>query len=278
MGKMHPGASFSLASGAAVGADPPPVAAGHGPAAGLGCKDGGQRPCICGQAYPNMAKRAGARARMTLLEYILLAASSLFVIIDPLATIPAFIAMTPNDTPEERTRMAALACWVTGGILIVFAMGGQLIFKVLGITIPAFQLAASILLLLVALDMLRAQRSRVQETHEETTAGAQKTDIAITPLAVPMLAGPGAISTAILLEHQAQGWLQHLALYGCIAVVAYVSYWVLRLSARGAKWLSPIAMSIAVRIMGMLLAAVAMQFLVNALKALRVDLFGAPPI
>ena len=278
MGKMRPGASFSLASGAPVGSERPRLAAGHGPATGLVWGHDGQPACTCGQAFPNMAKRAAVPARMTLLEYILLAASSLFVIIDPLATIPAFIAMTPNDTPEERIRMAALACWVTGGILIVFAMGGQLIFKVLGITIPAFQLAASILLLLVALDMLRAQRSRVQETREETTAGAAKTDIAITPLAVPMLAGPGAISTAILLEHQAQGWLQHLALYVCIAAVAYVSYWVLRLSARGAKWLSPIAMSIAVRIMGMLLAAVAMQFLVNALKALRVDFFGAPAI
>jgi multiple antibiotic resistance protein len=170
--------------------------------------------------------------------------------------------------------MARLACSVMCGILLVFAMAGQFIFKVLGITIPAFQLAASILLLLVALDMLRAQRSRVQETHEERAAGAEKTDIAITPLAMPMLAGPGAISTAILLQHQAANWLQCLALYGSIVVVAYVSYLVLRLSAKGATRLSPIAMNIAVRIMGMLLAAIAMQFLVNALKALRGELFG----
>ena len=126
---------------------------------------------------------------MTLIEYTLLAVSSLFVIVDPFATVPAFLAMTPTDTPEQRIRMARLACCVMAGVLIVFAAAGQWIFKFLGITMPAFQLAASVVLLLVALDMLRAQRSRVHETDEETAAGVEKTDIAVAPLAIPMLAG-----------------------------------------------------------------------------------------
>src|SRR5215510_14648917 len=138
---------------------------------------------------------------MTLAEYTLLAFSSLFVIVDPLATIPAFLAMTPNDSPEQRTRMAGIACCVAAGVLLGFAIAGRWIFKVLGITMPAFQLAASVVLLLVALDMLRARRSRVKETSEETAAGVEKTDIAVTPLAIPMLAGPGAISTAVLLHN-----------------------------------------------------------------------------
>jgi multiple antibiotic resistance protein len=210
---------------------------------------------------------------MSLTEYILLAASSLFVIVNPLATVPAFIAMTPNDSPEQRTRMAALACWVMAGLLLAFAIAGQLTFKLFGITMPAFQLAASIVLLLVALDMLRAQRSRVQQTHEETQAGAEKTDIAITPLAMPMLAGPGAISTVILLQNQARDISQHIALFGCILAVSLASYLILRVSARGARWLSPIAMNISIRIMGLLLAAVAIQFALNAVKALRVNGF-----
>src|SRR5215510_10486732 len=140
---------------------------------------------------------------MGLSEYMLLAASSLFFIVDPFATVPAFLAMTPTDTPEQRTKMAGLACCVMAGVLIVFAAAGKIIFKVLGITMPAFQLAASIVLLLVALDMLRAQRSRVHETAEEKAAGVEKSDIAVTPLAIPMLAGPGAISTAILLHQEA---------------------------------------------------------------------------
>ena len=90
----------------------------------------------------------------------------------------------------------------------------------MGITMPAFQIAASILLLIVALDMVRAQRSRVQETHEERTAGIEKTDIAVTPLAIPMLAGPGAISTTIVLQNEARDIPQHIALYGCIVAVS----------------------------------------------------------
>jgi MarC family membrane protein len=213
------------------------------------------------------------RTNVTLSEYVLLAASSLFVIVDPLATVPAFLAMTPHDTPQQRIRMARVACCVMAGVLIVFAAAGQLIFKFLGITMPAFQLAASVVLLLVALDMLRAQRSRVNETSEETAAGVEKTDIAVAPLAIPMLAGPGAISTAILLQNQAVGAVQLGALYLSILAVSLASYLIFRVSATGARWLSPIAMNITVRIMGLLLAAVAIQFMLNAFKDLRPDWF-----
>jgi multiple antibiotic resistance protein len=206
---------------------------------------------------------------MSLPEYIFLAVSSLFVIVDPLATVPAFLAMTPTDSPEQRIKMARLACCVAAGVLLGFAIAGKWIFKFLGITMPAFQFAASIVLLLVALDMLRAQRSRVQETSEETAAGVEKNDIAVTPLAIPMLAGPGAISTAILLHNQAVHVSQRIALYLCIAAVCFASYLILRISARGARWLSPIAMSITTRIMGLLLAAVAIQFMLNAVRQLN---------
>ena len=211
---------------------------------------------------------------MNLLEYILLALSSLFVIVDPLAVVPAFLAMTPTDTPAQRISTARLACGVAASVLLLFSVAGQLVFKVLGITMPAFQIAASILLLIVALDMVRARRSRVQETDEETQAGTEKTDIAVTPLAIPMLAGPGAISTTILLQNEAKTIPQHIALYGCILTVALVSYLILRLSTRSAKWFNPIVMSIAIRIMGLLLAAVAIQFMLNAIKAFRLELIA----
>ena len=97
---------------------------------------------------------------------------------------------------------ASVTCFA---VLAGFGLIGAHVFKILGITMPAFQIAASIVLLIVALDMLRAQRSRVQETNEETSAGLEKADIAITPLAMPMLAGPGAISTAILLQNRGTG-------------------------------------------------------------------------
>jgi multiple antibiotic resistance protein len=215
------------------------------------------------------AVRFYAHSVMSLAEYIFLVASSLFVIVDPIASVPAFIAMTAHDDPEQRIRMARLACCVVAAVLLVFAIGGEWVFKLLGITMPAFQIAASIVLLLIALDMVRAQRSRVQQTLEETTAGAEKTDIAITPLAIPMLAGPGAISTVIVLEHRATGVPQHLALYVCIVGIAMVSYMIFRFSARSTRWLSPIITNIMLRIMGMMLASVAIQFLLDAINTLR---------
>ncbi|MHB8521924.1 MAG: MarC family protein [Limisphaerales bacterium] len=210
---------------------------------------------------------------MTLLEFTLLATSSLFVIVDPIATVPAFLAMTPGDPPAKRIRMARLACVVAAIVLLAFAILGKTIFRLLGITLPAFELAGSVVLLLIAVDMLRARRSSVQETAEEKDAGAAKDDIAITPLAVPMLAGPGAITAAILLQSQAVGWAQRIALCVCIVGVCAASYQILCWSARGARWLSPIVMRITARLMGLLLAAVAMQFMLNAAHELKGTLF-----
>jgi multiple antibiotic resistance protein len=203
---------------------------------------------------------------VTLLEFILLAASSMFVIMDPIGNAPAFLAMTSHNTAAERVRMARLACLVAAILLIVFTVTGETVFRFLGISLPAFQLAGSVILLLVALDMLRAQRSRVQETREETEAAASMADIAITPLAVPLLAGPGAISSALLLKGKAESWEKFIALLAVIAVVSLLSFVVFAIAARGARWLGPITLRVTTRIMGLLLAAIAMQFLLNALK------------
>jgi multiple antibiotic resistance protein len=215
---------------------------------------------------------------MGLVEYILLAATSLFVIIDPIATVPAFLAMTPRDSAQSRVAMARLACLVAAGVLIAFVLIGEQLFKFLGITLSAFKIAGSIVLLLIALDMLKARRSEVQETDEETSAGSEKEDIAITPLAVPMLAGPGAISTVVLLQSQAVTALHTAALIACIAAVTTVTYGILRWSAlHGARWLSPIAMKITTRIMGLLLAALAIQFILDAVAEQKDKLFSTTP-
>jgi multiple antibiotic resistance protein len=210
---------------------------------------------------------------MSSLEYALFALSSLIVIIDPIATVPAFLAMTPHDTPENRVRMARLACQVAAILLLLFAIGGRWLFHFLGITIPALQMAGSVILLLIALDMLKAERSKAQETHEEVEAGAAKADIAVTPMAVPMLAGPGAISTVLLLQSKADTLVKHGLLFLCISLVCLGSYYVFAISARGAQWLSPIVLRVTTRVMGLVLAAIAMQFLLNALKELGLVTF-----
>jgi len=209
---------------------------------------------------------------MSLLEYTLFAFSSLFVIVDPIAVVPAFVAMTPNDAPAAQLRMARMACAVAAGVLILFALAGKWIFQVLGVTLPAFQIAGSILLLRIALDMLYAKRSAARETDEEVEAGTAKEDIAISPLGVPMLAGPGAISTSLILLSEAQGMEQHIALVGCILAVCAVSYVILRLAIRGAHMMGPLALKLVTRLMGLLLAAVAVQFCINALMEMGVPL------
>lgn len=203
---------------------------------------------------------------MTLAEYSSLAFTSLFVILDPLAVVPAFIAMTPNESPPTKLRTARLACTVAAGVLMLFAAGGNLIFKLMGITLPAFQLAGSILLLRIALDMLYARRSAAQETDAEVAAGAAKDDVAITPLGVPMLAGPGAISTVLILLNQAEGFVQIAMLFASIAVVCLITYVVLWLAVRGARHLNPLALKLVTRLFGLLLASVAVQFMFNALE------------
>jgi multiple antibiotic resistance protein len=205
---------------------------------------------------------------MSLIEYTLLAFSSLFVIVDPIALVPTFLAMTPEETPAERSRMARLACVVMVTVLLAFALLGKRILSFLGIDLPAFQIAGGIVLLLIALDMLRAQRSRVRETQEETVEGTAKDDVAVTPLAIPMLAGPGAVSTAILLHDRAETFQHQIMLCVAIVAVGSASFLILHLSAHGARWLNPIAMRVATRVMGLLLAAIAAQFMVDGLRGL----------
>ena len=203
---------------------------------------------------------------MSLLEYTLLAFTSLFVVVDPLATAPAFIAMTRSDPPAAKLRMARLACAVAAGILMLFALTGQWIFTIMGITLPAFQIAGSILLLRIALDMLYARRSATRETNEEVEAGAAKDDIAISPLGVPMLAGPGAISTALILLNQARGVEQHVALVVCVLAVCAASYVIFHFAVRHVDRLNPLALKLVSRLMGLLLAAVAVQFAISGLE------------
>jgi multiple antibiotic resistance protein len=207
---------------------------------------------------------------VNIIAYIFLSFSSLFVIVDALGTIPAFLAMTVDDKPEDRIRVARLACTTAGGILLVMELTGMAIFRLFGISLPAFQIAGGLLLLVVANDMLRARRSAVQETVEEKEAGVKKSDVAITPLAVPMLAGPGAITTTIMLHNKAQGFIEHMALFVCIIGVCWLSYYILKLSAHGARWLNPMALKIMSRLMGLLLAALAVQFILNALRSIHV--------
>lgn len=201
-----------------------------------------------------------------MLEYAFLTFGSLFAIVDPFAAIPPFLAMTDRDTPAQRRRMARTACVTAAGVMSAFALLGPAIFRMFGITLPAFQVAGGLVLLLSALDMLRAQKSALKETPEEVAEGMSKDDIAITPLAVPLLAGPGAITTSIVLAGRAASLPHKLVFFGLIALVAGLSYAILVLAAESAEKLSPTLLNIMTRLMGLLLAAIGVQFILSALR------------
>lgn len=202
-----------------------------------------------------------------LVEYTLLTFGSLFAIVDPMAAIPAFLAMTANDTLAQRQRMAFVASLTCAGVLALFAALGPALFKLFGITLASFEIAGGLILLLSSLDMLRAKRSPLQETEEETEAGTAKDDVAITPLAIPMLAGPGAISTSIVLANRAKSAAQHALLYVCLLGVSAACFLILWAAAKGSKRINPIAMNVMTRLMGLLLAAIGVQFILTGIKA-----------
>jgi len=207
-----------------------------------------------------------------LIKYILLTGSALFIAVNPVAVVPAFLAMTHNDSPEVRARIAMRACFAAGAVLALFALAGTWILRWFGLSLPAIEIAGSIVLMIVALDMIQARTTATQETQEETLAGAEKESIALMPLAVPMLADPGAISSTLIMLNRAATPEQKAAFYIALAAVIAAAFAILRLSAHGARRLSPIAQKMMGRLMGLLLCAMAVQFAINALKQMGVPL------
>ena len=211
-------------------------------------------------------------SKAPLVRFSVLALSSIFFLVDPFAAIPSFLAITESADPARRKRMARKATLTCFIVLTSFALGGQLIFKMFGITLPAFEVAGGLILLLIGLDMLEAKRSPTQEALGDTEEASHKEDAGIVPLGIPMLAGPGAISSVMVLVGQVPAmWHWEMgAILGSIALTCLVSYWVLSGAGRVRAVLGETGIRILVRIMGLLLVALAMQFFVNGLTDLGI--------
>lgn len=198
----------------------------------------------------------------------LVALSAVFFVVDPLAAVPLFLAMTKGDSPEKRRGMALRASVATFLILSVFAVAGAFVFRALGISLGAFKAAGGVLLLLMALDMLRTKSPPARITAGEVEEGAEKDDIAIVPLAMPLLAGPGSIATVVVLMGRARAdeeWWHVVPVFGAIAVTAVACYVSLAAAARIDKVLGRTGMSILARVAGLLLAAIAIQFIFDGI-------------
>lgn len=191
-------------------------------------------------------------------------------LVDPFAALPTFLAITAGSDEHRRRRIAWKASLTALVFLSAFAVAGQYIFKMFGITLPAFEIAGGVILLLIGLDMLEAKRSATQEATGDTEAAASKEDAGIVPLGIPMLAGPGAIASVMVLVGQAQNRWQMVAILGSIFITAAICYLVLGNSDKVARALGDTGIRILVRIMGLLLVALAVQYFVNGMADLGV--------
>ena len=198
-------------------------------------------------------------------RFTLVTLTAMLFIVDPVAVVPTYLVITQDETAAERRSTAFRACVAMTLLLLVFAATGTALFRAFGITLPAFRTAGGLILWFVAMDMLRGER-RTQEGREEVVEGQAKEDVALTPLAIPMLAGPGAISTVIVLATEARGATHTFIVYAAIVVTGVVSYLTLRLGEPLLTRLGKTGIRVVTRVMGLLLAAVAVQFVLSGVK------------
>lgn len=201
----------------------------------------------------------------TFLQFALVTFTSVLFIVDPIAVIPTYLVITQGQTSEQRRATALRACVAAAVLLITFAAAGRGIFTLFGITMPAFRIAGGLILWVVAMDMLHGTRS-TQEGTAEITEGRAKEDVALTPLAMPMLAGPGAISTVMVLSGQARETPQLIAVYGSIVLTIVISWLTLRVGERLVMRMGQTGIRVMTRIMGLLLAAIAVQFVITGVR------------
>jgi multiple antibiotic resistance protein len=201
------------------------------------------------------------------LKFAVVALSAVFFVMDPLANVPIFLTITGGDTPAQRRRTALRAAFATWLVMSVFALAGGLIFKVFGISLGAFKIAGGLMLLLMAIDMMRAQPSRTRTSAEEQGEASVRDDIAIFPLAIPMLAGPGAIATVMVLMSRA-AWhpVRTVAVFVAVTVTCVAAWLLMRGAASAERWLPKTLLRAFERVMGLLLAAVAIEFIAGGIR------------
>jgi multiple antibiotic resistance protein len=206
----------------------------------------------------------------SVLQFSLLVFTSIFFLVDPFATVPTFLVITADADAVERRRTARTATLTCCVVLLGFAFAGTLIFRLFGITLVAFKIAGGVILLLIGLDMLQARRSPTKETRDEAREGAEKENAGIIPLGIPMLAGPGSISTVMVLMGQSSEWWQTVSICIAVAITSVLSYWILAGADRVRRYLGDTGGHVLTRLMGLLLTAIAVQFILNGLADLGV--------
>jgi multiple antibiotic resistance protein len=195
----------------------------------------------------------------------------LLPIINPLSAAPTFLAITDGDSEARRKEQARKGCLYMVAILVSFLIGGTFIMTFFGISIPGLRIAGGILLVGIGMNMLGAVRRASAEENEEREAARRKVDISFSPLAMPMLSGPGSIAVTLSFTSLATGWLDYVAIIAGIVAVAVITYIVLRLSGRIVNLIGPVGVNAMTKIMGFLLMSMGVQFIVNGILGIATE-------
>ncbi len=196
--------------------------------------------------------------------YMITALVTMFVVVDPIAIAPLFLALTPGMTDAQRRRIAWRACIIAAIVLLIFAAFGEAVLGFIGISMPAFRVAGGILLFITALDMLFARRTK---RRADTAEEEEHNDPSAFPIAIPLIAGPGAIATVILLTGEKPGWEGLLTVTGITLFVLVVMALTLQASGYLERVVGKSAINVLTRLLGMLLAALSVQFVLDGLSA-----------
>ena len=202
-------------------------------------------------------------------ELFLSALVTFFVVIDPPGCAPIFASLTAGAPAAHRHAMAIRSTLVAAGILLVFALLGKALLKTLGISLDAFRIAGGIMLFLIALEMVFEKRTRRREARAQEVASdpAAHEDISVFPMGIPMIAGPGSIASAMLLMGRTPGWAERGVVLGALAVILLVTLLSLLAAGPLMGFLGKRVEAMVTRILGVILTALAAQFVIDGIKA-----------
>lgn len=193
---------------------------------------------------------------------------AILVIVDPIGIIPVFLTLTAGRSPKGRRHVARVASVAMAIVLIVAALAGDYLLQAFGIGIPSFRVGAGIILLLMSIAMLQARLGATRQAPEEVIEAEEKDAVATVPMAIPLLAGPGAISTVIVYAHKPELGPHAAGLCVIIAICALVVWVALRSAEPIARMLGTTGINIANRLMGLVLAAIAVELMADGVKGL----------
>lgn len=199
---------------------------------------------------------------------------ALFVILDPFAAVPIFLALTKNYSAGERGRIANISAVTVLLVLVLASLSGETLLQTMGTSLASFRVGGGIVLLLMALAMLNGQTGSVRTTPEEEAEAADRDAVAVVPLAIPLMAGPGSISTSIIQMQRSSTEFHGLLVIFTIILVCLLLWLVLRLATVIGKTLGQIGLNIINRLFGLILAAIAVEIMANGLRELFPVLAG----